>query len=98
MVVLTLLSAMFATVATPVSVDGPAPDKQTAKYEIRFTENMIDRHAMAVMMAEMCNMKAVHPEMIAACENIIVAQSHEIKMMQTWLCEWYRVCNYRKNL
>ena len=90
-VVVLVLAAMWTAFAIPVSADAPAPDKQTAKYEIRFTENMIDHHAMAVMMAEMCLMKAVHPELITTCENIIATQSAEIEMMQTWLQDWYGI-------
>lgn len=86
-----ILMVMLAVFAMPVAADAPAPDKQTAKYEIKFMENMIDHHAMAVMMAEMCMMKAVHPELIAACENIIATQSQEIEMMQTWLHHWYGI-------
>jgi uncharacterized protein (DUF305 family) len=90
-IVVLVLAAMFAAFATPVFADAPAPDKQTAKYEIKFMENMIDHHAMAIMMAEMCLMKAVHPELIAMCENIIATQSAEIEMMQTWLLDWYGI-------
>jgi uncharacterized protein (DUF305 family) len=90
MIMLTLV-AMFAVFVTPVAADAPAPDKQTAKYEIDFMEGMIDHHAMAVMMAEMCLMKAIHPELISACENIIATQSQEIEMMQTWLQDWYGI-------
>jgi len=31
--------------AQPALADAPEPDKQTAKYEIKFMENMIDHHA-----------------------------------------------------
>jgi uncharacterized protein (DUF305 family) len=40
---------------------------------------------MAVMMAEMCTMKAIHPELLSLCQNIIASQSAEITMMQAWL-------------
>jgi uncharacterized protein (DUF305 family) len=52
---------------------------------------MIDHHAMVVMMADMCTMMAVHPELIAMCENIITTQSAESEMMQTWLQDWYGI-------
>ena len=76
-----VLAAMFSAFATPVFADAPAPDKQTAKYEIKFMENMIDHHAMAVMMAQMCTMKAIHSELLTLCQNIITSQSAEIQMM-----------------
>lgn len=86
-----VLAAMVAAFTTPVFADAPAPDKQTAKYEVKFMENMIDHHAMAVMMAQMCTMKAIHPELISLCQNIISSQSAEIEMMQTWLQDWYGI-------
>src|SRR5215208_6567042 len=90
-VVLAVLASMITAFATPVLADAPAPDKQAAKYEIKFMENMIDHHAMAVMMAEMCTMKAIHPELVSLCQNIIATQSAEIEMMQTWLEDWYGI-------
>jgi uncharacterized protein (DUF305 family) len=78
-IVILVLAAMFAAFATPALADAPAPDQQTAKYEIKFMQNMIDHHAMAVMMAEMCTMMAVHEELIAMCEDIMVTQSAEIE-------------------
>lgn len=90
-IVMLMLAAMFAGFTTPAFADAPAPDKQTADYEIKFMENMIDHHAMAVMMAEMCTMKAIHPELITTCDNIIASQSAEIEMMQTWLQDWYGI-------
>ncbi len=90
-VVMMLLTAMFAVFASPVLADAPAPDEQMAKYEIKFMEDMIDHHAMAVMMAEMCLMKAVHPDLIAMCQDIIATQMQEIEVMQMWLMDWYGI-------
>lgn len=67
----------------------PAPDPDTARYEVRFLTNMIDHHAMAVMMAEMCLERAAHRELITLCSDIILNQSAEIETMQTWLQDWY---------
>ena len=50
-------AAMFATFTTPVFADAPAPDKQTAKYEIKLKESLIDQHARAVI----CTIKAFIP-------------------------------------
>lgn len=91
MLMVTLFAATMAAVTVPVSAEAPAPNKQTAQYEVRFMENMIDHHAMAVMMAEMCTMKAVHLELISTCENIIASQSEQIEMLQTWLQDWYGI-------
>ncbi|MDT0119030.1 DUF305 domain-containing protein [Kocuria sp. PD6] len=52
-------------------------------------QSMIDHHYMAVVMAQECVDKAVHPELAAMCEDIITVQNQEIEQMQTWLEEWY---------
>jgi hypothetical protein len=28
------------------------------------------------------------------CEDIVIAQSAEIELMRTWLCDRYGLCNY----
>lgn len=89
--VLMLVAAMFGVFAHPALAEGLAPDKQAAQYEVKFMENMIDHHAMAVMMAQMCTMKAIHPELASLCQNIIATQSAEIEMMQAWLMDWYGI-------
>lgn len=88
-----LLIAVAGLIGTvpPAAADRPAPDRATAKFEIRFMQDMIDHHAMAVDMAEMCVMKAVHAELRAMCEEIIATQSQEIQQMQNWLEQWYGV-------
>ena len=70
---------------------GPAPTQSATNYEIKFMENMIDHHHMAVMMAEMCLAKAVHPELRSLCESIRTSQMAEIEEMQAWLQDWYGV-------
>jgi uncharacterized protein (DUF305 family) len=54
-------------------------------------ENMIDHHAMAVAMAEICLDKAVHEELRTLCGSIITSQSQQIRQMQTWLQQWYAI-------
>jgi uncharacterized protein (DUF305 family) len=53
--------------------------------------NMIDHHMMAIMMAEHCLEKAIHPELEALCANIIETQTAETMDMQAWLLEWYGI-------
>jgi uncharacterized protein (DUF305 family) len=75
---------------TKARADGPAPRPEQRRYEIRFLEGMIDHHAMAVMVAEMCLEKELpHPELTEMCENIAMIQMAEIEQMQTWLADWY---------
>ena len=74
-----------------VAADEPAPRRSIANYEIKFMEDMIDHHAMAVEMAELCVEKAIHEELRSMCQEIIAQQSQEIETMQTWLEDWYGV-------
>jgi uncharacterized protein (DUF305 family) len=97
-------SALNATAAsTPASsttavhtegvtiASAPAPSPSTSNFEIKFMTDMIDHHHMAVMMAEMCIAKAIHPELRSLCENIRAAQMAEIEEMQGWLQDWYGI-------
>jgi uncharacterized protein (DUF305 family) len=78
-------------VTSPATASGPAPKKATAKFEVDFMTGMIDHHAMALEMGELCLDKAIHPELRAMCQNVIAAQSEEIQTLQSWLADWYGV-------
>ena len=69
----------------------PAPDTSTPKYEVRFMEEMIHHHMMAVHMSEMCLTKAFHPELQTLCLHMKAAQQQEIMTMEQWLVTWYGV-------
>lgn len=88
---LVLVLALAAAVATPALADDPAPAKSAARFEVKFMQDMIDHHMMAIMEAELCVEKAVHEELRQLCENIIATQSMEMMMMQEWLQEWYGI-------
>ena len=83
--------ATITTTTAQTQEAGPAPNRATARYEIDFMQDMIDHHAMAIMMSEMCMEKAVHEEFRTLCQNIITAQQQEITEMQSWLTEWYGI-------
>lgn len=68
----------------------PGPNRKTQRFEVRFMTNMIDHHGMAVMMAQMCRGKAVHPQLRALCRTIETSQRREIAQMRSWLRTWYR--------
>jgi uncharacterized protein (DUF305 family) len=68
-----------------------APSPSESNFEIKFMTDMIDHHHMAVMMAEMCIAKAIHPELRSLCESIRSAQMAEIVEMQAWLQAWYGI-------
>lgn len=88
---LSLAAIAVAAMTFPASASVPAPTPQQAHFEIRFMEQMIDHHTMAIMMAQMCLQKAVHPELRQMCEGIIASQSAEIQTMQSWLQQWYGI-------
>ena len=75
----------------PATASGPAPTPAQAQYEIKFMTDMIDHHTMAIRMAEICLMKAIHEELRSTCENIIATQTDERTMMQMWLQDWYGI-------
>ena len=89
--IVTLSFGAVAAATAQTQQSGPAPDRQTAKYEIDFMEDMIDHHAMAVQMANICVEKAIHEDLRALCENIVTTQSQEIAEMQSWLSGWYGI-------
>ena len=65
-----------------------------ADFEIEFMRMMIRHHAIAVVRAANCVRRAEHEELIAMCHNMMEAQLEEIHTMQTWLCQWYEICNH----
>ena len=69
----------------------PNPARAAANFEIKFLTGMIDHHHMAVMMAEVCQQKAVHGDLEALCNDIVTSQSQEIEVMQSWLQSWYAI-------
>lgn len=77
--------------ATSAFADQPAPSPAAAHYEIKFMTGMIDHHAMAVMMSDMCLKKATHADLLSLCESINTTQSQEIETMQSWLQSWYGI-------
>jgi uncharacterized protein (DUF305 family) len=81
--------ALFLMLFGSAHASAPAPDNSTARYEVDFMEDMIDHHAMAIMMASMCEQKAVHTDLRELCTDIRLAQRQEIETMQSWLQSWY---------
>jgi len=87
-----LSTAVAAVVISTVSyADAPAPTVSAQRYEVRFMTEMIDHHAMAVMMADLCLERAVHPQLIQKCHEIRETQLDEIATMQEWLEDWYGI-------
>ena len=88
---LTLIMALgvSALAAPSAAASGPAPDKSTAKFEIDFMQDMIDHHAMAVMMARPAAANAGHQEVKDLAQAMIDDQTREIAQMRTWAKDWY---------
>jgi uncharacterized protein (DUF305 family) len=86
-----MLAWGVGTVSAQTQESGPAPDRSTARYEIDFMTDMIDHHAMAVRMSQICLTKAIHQELRNLCQNIIATQTQEIQQMQSWLQQWYGI-------
>jgi uncharacterized protein (DUF305 family) len=91
-----LVGAIFTL--TGAHANAPAPDQAAARFEVRFMQEMIDHHTMAVHMSHMCHAKAVHQELRAMCEEIITEQQQEIDTMQQWLATWYGISNYEPRM
>lgn len=85
------LALLMLIWASATSAESPAPTQPIAKYEVRFMEEMIEHHAMAMHMAMLCMDKAVHPELREMCEQIHASQREEVSMMRDWLSGWYGI-------
>lgn len=89
-----LFVGLFATLVEQAAASAPAPRTSTAKFEVRFMENMIDHHEMAVQMGQVCLKEdLVHPELQDLCQNIVTSQSQQQQEMESWLAQWYGVSN-----
>lgn len=78
-------------ISTAVYAAAPAPTTEQQQFEIEFLTEMIDHHAMAVMMSDLCLDRAVHAELRELCHQMRETQMQEIVQMQTWLEEWYGI-------
>lgn len=82
------LAILSAGLATPASA-GAGQRSQNQIFEMEFLASMIDHHAIAVQMAQLCRSRATHAELLQMCSDIAKNQSMEIQQMQTWLGDWY---------
>ncbi len=65
------------------------PFRAAEYFDANFLTHMIDHHAMAVAMAELCDGRAVHAELQALCTQMAADQNAEVAQMQVWLDQWY---------
>lgn len=86
-----VVAGILSAKTTPVLAVAPAPLPSAANFDVKFMQDMVDHHMMAIMEAEVCLENAVHEELRSLCQEIILAQHHEMVMMQTWLSDWYGI-------
>lgn len=58
-------------------------------FDLRFIDEMIPHHQMALISSEHMISKSQRPEMRQLYENIQKSQSEQIEQMQEWRKEWY---------
>lgn len=62
--------------------------KEGDVFDETFLSTMIEHHQGAIAMAEEAKKHAAHDELKTMADDIITAQSKEIKQMQQWQDEW----------
>lgn len=85
-----LVILLIVAVAPSAFADGPI-EGRAGRAEVRFLEGMSDHHQMALDMANNCLKKAKTDSLIKMCQDIIAAQTPEIKQMHDWLVAWYKI-------
>jgi uncharacterized protein (DUF305 family) len=66
-----------------------------AEFEIEFMETFSRHHHQIVQRSEPVASHAVHAELRQLARDIIQAQTADIRLMLTWLCQWYDICHPR---
>lgn len=89
--VLVLVASVALLTPGGASASEPAPHAGTARFEVDFMTGMIDHHAMATEMGQLCLEKATHEELRSLCADIVASQSEEIETLQEWLSSWYGI-------
>jgi len=58
-------------------------------YDLRFLDEMIPHHEMAIMMVQMMISQSNHPELRDLGQRIITGQQQQIDQMLAWRQQWY---------
>ncbi|BAY59454.1 peptidase domain-containing protein (plasmid) [Leptolyngbya boryana NIES-2135] len=74
-----------------------APNDSAARFDVRYLQETIDHHTMAIEMAELAVDKAVNDDLRSLAQGIVDTQTEERSQMQTWLRDWYGF-NYSPDL
>jgi uncharacterized protein (DUF305 family) len=96
---LTMTSLAAIALAFPALAGGHAPSRAQQVFEIRFMEDMIGHHQMALMTAMIVvqkweNGELVHEELKDLAGEIIAAQEEEIGTLRGWLQDWYGIMHH----
>ena len=65
-------------------------DKTGKEFDKAFIDEMIVHHQGAIDMANLVLQKSDRPELKKLAQDIITAQSSEIKTMSGWKAEWFK--------
>ena len=63
-------------------------NKTGDEYDSAFMSSMIEHHQAAIDMAKLADKNAKHGEIKVLANEIVLAQSKEIDMMQSWQSDW----------
>ena len=66
-----------------------------AEFEIEFMETFSRHHHQIVQRSEAAASQVAHAELRQLARDVIQAQTADIRLMLTWLCEWYDICRPR---
>jgi uncharacterized protein (DUF305 family) len=69
-----------------------------AEFEIEFMEMFSRHHHQIVQRSRPVAGQAVHEELAQVAASIVEAQTRDIQLMLTWLCDWYDICHPRFGL
>lgn len=69
-------------------MSGSLKDKTGDEFDKAFISQMIDHHQGAIDMANLAKVNAKHDEIKSLAEDIITAQTKEIRMMREWGVTW----------
>lgn len=89
------LSSLTSSDVRAASTD--APINSAARFDVRYLQETIGHHTMAIEMAELAVDKAVNEDLRSLAQDIVSTQTQERSQMQTWLKDWY-CFNYSPDL
>jgi len=80
---------VFASSDSYTASSAPASDEDAARFDVRYLQETIGHHMMAIDMAELAVDRVINDDLRSLAQNIIETQTEERETMQTWLRDWY---------